>query len=178
EVGLATWNDADASSYLDLRAELGPLYGGSAFAELTRGSRGAPLFSAGNVLDDVRFTDRSGWRAGLSLDLGRASGTVAYVRFDQDRAIPFGLPFDTAGVPIAVGTASGIEARGRVVIWPDYLTLSSWITDWQEIDGWPLLPSRSWRTALELHAVPLPSGNLEIFGRAEAHMRGSLRAYD
>jgi hypothetical protein len=65
-----------------------------------------------------------------------------------------------------------------VVLWPDFLTLSSWITDWQDADGWTYLPSRSWRTALELHTLPLESGNLELLARAEAHMRGSVLAFD
>jgi hypothetical protein len=112
------------------------------------------------------------------LDLGRASGTAALVSVDQDFAWPFGLPFDRTAVPVPVGAAQGLEAHGRIVLWPGYLALSSWITDWREAEGWAWLPSRSWRTALELHTLPLPSGNLEIFARAEAHMRGSVQAFD
>src|SRR5690606_16235846 len=88
------------------------------------------------------------------------------------------LPFDSAGRSALVGSASGIEARGSLVLWPGFLTLSSWITDWRDAPGWTYLPSRSWRTALELHTLPLPSGNLEILGRAEAHMRGSTLVWD
>ncbi|HEX6134143.1 MAG TPA: hypothetical protein VFZ24_09270 [Longimicrobiales bacterium] len=177
ELGAARWNDLDPISWLSLRGEIGRLLGLAAFGELTSGSRGAPLF-ADAAGDGVVFTDRTGWRGGLSLDLGRASGSIAYVRLEQEAAIPFGLPFDTMGLPSPTSPATGIEAHGRIVIWPDYLSLSSWITDWREADGWTWLPSRSWRTALELHALPLPSGNLEILGRAEAHMRGSTLAFD
>jgi hypothetical protein len=38
------------------------------------------------------------------------------------------------------------------------------------------MPAMQWRAALELHASPLPSGNLEIFGRAEAVHRGAMPA--
>jgi hypothetical protein len=166
-----------------VRVELGGLFGSStiggasAFGELTSGTRGAPAF------DDAFggsswLSYRTGWRAGLSLDLGRASGSVALVNIDQDWAWPFGTPFDAAAFPQPIEAAQGLEAHGRVVIWPDYLTLSSWITDWREAEGWTYLPTRSWRTALELHALPLASGNLEIFGRAEAHMRGSMLGFD
>ena len=178
EASLATWN-GNTTSHAGVRAEIGGGRGflhASAFGELTRGTRGAPAFDSGTA--GILLTERDGWRAGLSLDLGRASGTAALVRVEQGFAMPFGLPFDRAAVPVPVAAAQGLEAHGRVVLWPGYLTLSSWITDWREAEGWTWLPSRSWRTALELHTLPLPSGNLEIFGRAEAHMRGSLQAFD
>jgi hypothetical protein len=130
------------------------------------------------VGEGVLRAERSGWRAGLALDLGRAAGSAALVSVSPDFAWPFGLPFDSAAVPLAVGTARGLEAHGRVDLWPGYLTLSSWLTDWREVGGLPYLPARTWRTALELHWIPLASGNLEIFGRGEAHMRGSLQARD
>ncbi|HEX6306920.1 MAG TPA: TonB-dependent receptor plug domain-containing protein [Longimicrobiales bacterium] len=177
ELGAARWGGLDPISWLSVRAELGRLIGLAAFGELTRGSRAARRF-ADTFGDGVVLTERNGWRGGVSLDLGRAAGSVAYVRLEQEHAIPFGLPFDSAGLPGPTSPATGIEAHGRFVIWPDYLTLSSWITDWRKTPGWTWLPARSWRTALELHALPLPSGNLEIFGRAEAHMRGSTLAFD
>ena len=183
DISLSTWDGGNVTSHGGVRAEIGGLFasesmdGASAFAEVTRGTRGAPVFDEG-LTDDFLLSHRTGWRAGVALDLGRASGSVALVAIDQDWAWPFGLVFDRTAVPQPVATAQGIEAHGRVVIWPDYLTLSSWITDWRDAQGWAYLPARSWRTALELHALPLPSGNLEIFGRFEAHMRGSSLAFD
>jgi hypothetical protein len=182
DAALTAWDGGISTAYAGVRGELGGLFatssigGASAFGEITRGTRGAPTFD--DTDQPYMLSFRSGWRAGLALDLGRATGTVAAVALDQDRAWPFGLDFDAAAPSEAVGTAMGIEAHGRLVIWRDHLTLSSWITDWREAEGWTYLPSRSWRTALELHMLPHPTGNLEIFGRAEAHMRGSVLAFD
>src|SRR5690606_17167789 len=176
EAGATVLYEVEPMSWLNVRGEAGRLYGLSVFGEVTRSTRSAPVFT--DPLDGILFTKRTGWRAGASLDLGRASGTIAYLSLDQSVGIPFGLPFDSAGTLAALSAPTASEAHGRVVIWPDHLTLSSWITDWRDIVGWPLLPSRAWRTALELHWIPLTSGNLEIYGRAEAHMRGSMLAWD
>lgn len=183
DVGLSAWDGGGSTSHGGVRAEVGGLFasdtraGASAFGEVTRGTRGAPAFDE-SADDDFLLSYRTGWRAGVALDLGRASGSVAVVSMEQDWAWPFWLDFDRFAAPQPVGSAQGLEAHGRVVLWPDFLTLSSWITDWQDADGWTYLPSRSWRTALELHTLPLPSGNLEILARAEAHMRGSVLAFD
>jgi hypothetical protein len=183
DASLSSREGSGMTSYGGVRAEIGGLFastgtrGASVFGELTRGTRGAPVFDD-DITHDFLLSYRSGWRAGASLDLRRLSGSIAAVSIDQDWAWPFGLVFDRAVAPQPLERALGLEAHGRIVIWPDYLTLSSWITDWREAEGWTYLPARSWRTALELHALPLPSGNLEIFGRAEAHMRGSALAFD
>lgn len=182
DAALSIW-DRDQVSHGGVRAEIGGLFastrsrGASAFAEVTRGTRGAPVFGEARPDGHVLYR-RSGWRAGAALDLGRAAGSAAFVSIEQDAAWPFGAVFDRMAPPQAVGPAQGLEAHGRLILWRDVLTLSSWITDWRKAEGWTYLPTRSWRTALELHAVPLPSGNLEIFGRAEAHMRGSVLAFD
>ena len=182
DVTASTW-DGLTVAHGGLRAEAGGLFGAqtrrglSGFGEITRGTRGAPTWDD-PLHGDYLLSYRNGWRAGLALDLGWADGAVAYVTMEQDWAWPFGLDFDRSAAPRPLGNARGIEARGRITVWRDQLTLSSWITDWQEAEDWIYLPSRSWRTALELHTLPLPSGNLEIFARAEAHMRGSVLAFD
>ena len=183
DIGVSAWDGGGSTSHGGVRAEVGGLFasdtraGASAFGELTRGTRGAPEFDE-SVDEDFVLSYRTGWRAGVALDLGRASGSVAFVHLEQDWAWPFWLDFDRVAAPQPLGSAQGLEAHGRVVLWPEFLTLSSWITDWQDADGWTWLPSRSWRTALELHTLPLESGNLEILARAEAHMRGSVLAFD
>jgi hypothetical protein len=194
EMTRAEWPDVDPTLYYGAHGELGLLFGASVFGELTGGRRGAPppprLLSTADTLptlpDDVLeaaatnsiVSQRSGWRAGFALQLGgRASGSIAYVSLDQDMARPFGLPFDTAGLPTEVGPARGIEAYGRLVVVPGWLAIESWINDWQDNAGWMYQPSRSWRTALELHASPLPTGNLEILARVEGTQRGAVLVY-
>ena len=125
------------------------------------------------------LTDRDGWRVGATLALGRrASGSIALLNVEQDIARPFGLPFDSVAEPSALAPARGLEASGRLVLVPDWLALESWITNWTEAAGWVYMPVRSWRTALELHTLPLPSGNLEILGRIEARQRSGMLTYN
>jgi hypothetical protein len=198
EFGRAAWREADATAYTGLFAEVGPVVGATAFAEITRGSRAAPRYRSpftGVVPEPdpeepgtppqpdseplpPLITQRDGWRAGVRLDLGRASGRLALIRVEQDRSTPFGLPFDSAGVSLVPTTLSGIEASGRFIIVRDMLALESWITDWQDPVGWLYLPVRSWRTALELHTVPLPSGNLEVLARLEGGQRGAMLVFE
>ncbi|CAN5860517.1 hypothetical protein BH23GEM9_BH23GEM9_09590 [soil metagenome] len=179
EATRADWPGHDATLYYGGHAEVGMPYGASAFAEMTGGRRGAPALPAHLVeLAPSIVSERSGWRAGLALQLGsRATGSIAYVSLDQDMARPFGLPFDSAGEPVATTPAQGIEAYGRLVIVPGWLAIESWISDWQENAGWVYLPARTWRTALEMHTTPLPSGNLEILARFEAAQRGAALVF-
>jgi hypothetical protein len=175
ELARAAWDDVDATTYYGAHAELGLLLGASAFAELSGGTRAAPRYAVGD--GGPVTTERSGWRAGVAASIlgGRATGSVAAFGLSQDQAYPFGLPFDSAAVPVAANDARGIEAYGRVVLLPGWFALESWITEWLDAAGWIYVPARSWRTALELHAVPLESGNLELLGRLEAsHRSGTL----
>jgi hypothetical protein len=169
------WDGAGATHF-GLHGELGPFLGASAFGELTGGTRGARGLWHG--APTVVLTERTGWRAGISMQLGtRATGSIAGIGMTQDAAYPFGLPFDTAGASLATGDARGVEASGRLVIIPRWLAIESWITDWSQAAGWTYLPVGSWRTALELHAVPLESGNLEILARFEGAQRSASRAF-
>jgi hypothetical protein len=167
----AGWDGAGATHY-GLHTEVGRFFGASAFGELTGGTRGARGLWHGAPA--VVLTERTGWRAGISMQLGtRATGSIARIGMSQDAAYPFGLPFDTAGAALAAGDARGVEASGRLVIVPGWLAIESWITDWSQAAGWTYLPVRTWRTALELHAVPLESANLEILGRFEGSQRSA-----
>ncbi|HSJ24921.1 MAG TPA: hypothetical protein VK929_09655 [Longimicrobiales bacterium] len=172
----ATWDGTGATSYFAAHGELGLLPGTSIFAELTGGSRAAPHWRA----DERRIaTERNGWRAGASAALfnGRATAGAAAFGVSQDMSWPFGLPFDSAGYPMAVGDGRGLEAFGRLVVVPGWLALESSIVEWTDAPGWAYTPARSWRTALETHLVPLPSGNLEILGRMEAGLRGAVGGF-
>lgn len=174
EVSRATWDGGDATLFTSARAALGPLGGFSVFGEWMSGERGAAVWP-----DSMVVEDRSGWRAGLALSLGtRASGSVSYVSVDRTRALPFGLPWDSASPPTTASEATAVEAQGRLILVRRWgLAIESAITDWQDLRGWVYTPVRSWRTALEVHTLPLPSGNLEILARAEAAQRSVTLAY-
>jgi hypothetical protein len=176
ELSHAAWREQGGATHYSLRAEVRPVDFAGAFAEITGGNRGMPL--PGDTLLRSQLTERSGWRAGVAAALGqRATGSVAFINVRQDRAWPFGLPFDSGAASLYVEPARGIEAHGRLVIWPGWFAVDSWITEWSRSPGWTYMPARSWRTALELHTVPLPSGNLEILGRLEAAHRSGVLAF-
>jgi hypothetical protein len=176
EVSHATREGGDATSYYGLHGELGLVLGASAFAELTGGSRGAPPLRPGEA---PLITDRSGWRAGVSVSLpsGRATGSIAAFSLSQDRAYPFGLPFDSAGTPIPADDARGIEAFGRLIVIPRWLAIESSISEWTEAAGWAYVPVRSWRTALESRPRLIDSDNLEILGRLEFAQRSATLVF-
>jgi hypothetical protein len=176
ELSHAAWREQDGATYFGLRGEVRPVDFAGVFAEITGGRRGAPL--PGDTLLRSQLTERSGWRAGIAASIGqRATGSVALIDLRQDRARPFGLPFDSVASSLYVEPARGIEAHGRLVIWPGWFAVDSWITEWSRSPGWAYMPARSWRTALELHTLPLPSGNLEILGRLEAAHRSGVLAF-
>ena len=175
ELALASWHgDAGSTSYGSARLAVGPFLRTSAFAEFTTGTRAAPLWNDSATI----ASERTGWRAGLTMALSRAYGSIAYISLEQDRAMPFGLPFDSAADPGFTQPARGIEAHGRMQLIPNWLAIESWIIDWQELPGWTYMPTRFWRTTLELHALPLPSGNLEILARGVATQRSSMLAFE
>lgn len=171
----ATWESGESATAYDIYGRLGVRFAG-VFGELTRGRRGAPDYRAVNA--PPLLTERNGWRVGATATLGeRATGSIALLHLEQDRSLPFGLPFDSLGVPNATNPARGFEAFGRLVLLPGWFALESWYTNWTQATGWTYLPVRTWRTALELHTLPLPSGNLEILGRLEGAYRGGMLAY-
>ena len=175
EFSLASWEeDLETTSYFGARASLGPFLYTTAFAEITGGDRGAPVWADTSNL----ATGREGWRAGLTMTIGRATGSIAAIGVEQGRALPLGLPFDTAATDfVPTEPARGIEAFGRFQIIPRWLAIESWIVDWQEAPGWAYLPTRFWRTSLELHALPLASGNLEILARGVATQRSAMLGF-
>jgi hypothetical protein len=175
EVAHASWREQGGATRYGLHAELRPVPFAGVFGELTGGRRGAP-----SPADPAAalMVERSGWRAGITAAIGtRASGSIAVLDVTQDLSLPFGLPFDSAAQPLLPQPARGIEAHGRVVLWPGWFALESAITEWTRLPGWAWTPARSWRTALELHAVPLESGNLEVLGRLEGAHRSGVVAF-
>src|SRR5690606_24541953 len=83
ELGRAAWRDADVASYSGVTVTVGPFLGATVFGELTNGDRGAPAWA--DPMAAVTVSNREGWRAGASLELGsRAMGSVAYISLEQD----------------------------------------------------------------------------------------------
>jgi hypothetical protein len=179
-----TWRGGLSLLSWDARAQTGSLLGLSAFAEMARGERGAPIYadSAGtSIVETVIPTDREGLRLGgqfnhsfRHFDLN-AGG--AWVRLSGDIGAPFGLPFDSAFVGSPIGERDGVEAWGRLGLFRNRIALDGSYTFWHNAQDWIYLPTRNWRVAAETHFSPLESGNLEIFGRLESVRRGPMLAF-
>jgi hypothetical protein len=96
------------------------------------------------------------------------------VRIEPDSAAPFGLPFDSAFGRTVASPAQGLEVFGRVPLWPRGVSVTGNFNYWDDVGRLLYLPVRGWRVALELHTLPLPSGNLEILGRFEHQRREAM----
>lgn len=183
EVRYASWPGRAATTHYAADAQLGIIGGLSVFGEATGGQRGAPDYPRAGADTALAVpgsfaTERTGWRAGVAAALGaRVTASVAAVGFNQDFSRPFGLPFDTAGAPLPAEAVTGVEAMGRLVLLPGWFAVEGAITELRSVQNWLYLPPRSWRAALELHALPLPSGNLELLGRVEGAFRGGMLAW-
>lgn len=173
----SAWTGGVSAFAWDVRGEVGPFSGLSAFAELAGGKRGAPLWgdSAGiSTLETHALDTRSGTRAGINLRRFGIDATAAAIRLDPDSAAPFGLPFDSAFGRSIAEPAQGLEVYGRVPIWPRGFSITGNFNYWDKVGGLLYLPLRSWRVALELHTEPLASRNLEILGRIEHQRREAM----
>jgi len=173
----AAWRAGEGALAWDARAQLGPFAGVAAFAELSGGDRGAPLWadSAGtSTLETHVLESRSGTRVGITAQRFGIEATGALIRIDADSAAPFGLPFDSAFGRTIAEPAQGLEVFGRIPLWPRGMSVTGNFNYWDKVGGLLYLPSRSWRVALELHTLPLPSGNLEILGRLEHQRREAM----
>ncbi len=175
-----SWKTGEAASSWDVRAQAGPVAGFGAFVEVADGDRGAPIYadSGGlSVRDDHAITSRAAFRAGAMVERWGIQAGGAYVTLDPGATAPFGLPFDSAAAASLVVKATGMEAWGRIGLFRNRFALDAAYNVWGTANGWTYLPTRNWRIAGELHMVPLPSGNLEIFARLESVRRGPMLVY-
>jgi hypothetical protein len=175
DLALQSWRDADATSSVNLRADGGPFVGIVPFGEWSSGTRGAPLYGdTGRTAPLVE--DRTAYRVGAEALVRGIRAGGAFVHVEADSVPAFRQPFDSTARHFAGGSVSGWEAFGRLPLFVDWLAIDgSWLR-WTSGTRWVYMPAMQWRAALELHASPLPSGNLEIFGRAEAVHRGAMPA--
>lgn len=173
------WWDGATSGRWSGEARIGPLAGLTAFAGLDRAGAllgdgwadvrvVAPAGSSGFELarDGSRFGAEWIWRG---LRLGGAA-----VRTTVDSTAAFGLAFDPDARRIAAGEATGYELVARVPTGLDPLWLEGWFVGMDAPPDWLYLPEHQWEAALVYHHLPLPSGNLELYLRAEQRYRSGM----
>jgi hypothetical protein len=171
EITQADWRDAGSAMWYSVTGQVRPISVLRIFGEYTGGDRGAPFL----FRDRAFVNEFSGYRAGGELNWRGISVGAAALRAESDSSVGFGLPFDTATTSFGSFSADGFEVSGSLALpFVRGLALSGHVTNWYKgFRGW-YLPQRLYRAGLHLHTSPLPSGNLELFGRIEAVHRGNM----
>lgn len=164
------WENGAAQSFT-ARAIAGPLEGVRIFGEVFGGDHGARVIWNE---EGAFFTDRSGTRFGAEFNRWGIQLGAALLHVETDSLLTFGMPFDTPAVAFPGGERSGWELAGRVQLYFPWLFADGSVTNWYQADDWIYTPNQLWRIDLELHASPLESGNLEIFGRIGLRHRGAV----
>ncbi|MGQ0813926.1 MAG: hypothetical protein ACT4O1_05620 [Gemmatimonadota bacterium] len=176
ELTQSNWRAAGSASELTLRAEAGPFRGFRVFGETTTSDRGVPYLSG--LADSIPIiTSYDGIRVGGQVEWRGIVAGGALLKAKSDSVTTFGLPFDRQNRLYFGSDATGWEVSGRVPL-PliNGLFAEGMVSDWYTGKVSLYMPVRQYRAGLELHAIPLRSGNLEILGRIEAIHRGSMLA--
>lgn len=166
------WSDGDAVTNYQVQGVFTPLPLLSLFAQYDGGSTGAPAWEDSDryILESEHRQIRAGgavrWRG---FDVG-----AAYLDVERDSLFGFGMPFDSAAIPLAGGHLRGWELYGSVPVFRDIVSVNGDLTNWVEHDASIYTPTRSWRAAVEAHWVPLESGNLDILARIQARNRNAF----
>lgn len=176
EATQTSWHNAGAALEFTVRVQAGPYRGARVFAETTSSTRGAP-YLLGRPDSFAVITKQSGLRAGAEVAWKGITAGAALIKVKSDSVPTFGLPYDRSRTLYFGANATGSEVSGRIPL-PliKGLFAEGVLTDYRTGNVAVYLPSRTWRGGLELHAIPLPSGNLEILGRLEAIQRGPMLA--
>jgi len=176
QVAHADWRTAGSASELSLRADAGPFGPLHVFAEATSSERGAAYLD--RLPDSTAIiTPFTGYRAGAELAFRGITVGGALLHAESDSVTTFGLPFDTTRRTFPGSNATGLELSARVPLpLVNAFALRGSITDWRTGALGLYMPTRTYRAGLELHAIPLKSGNLEIVGRIERVYRGAMFA--
>jgi hypothetical protein len=167
------WSTGRTATSWRVLGEFTPLDWVQLFGEYSGGRRGTALVPPDSTRN-FHINDRTGWRAGGSIVFGRLSGGGAAVHVESDSIASFGLPSDTAANVLGGGSVTGWEAWGRLQLIPGWLAAYGSYNAWLTGTRWAWLPASQMSATLELHALPLPSGNLELLGRIDAIQRGSM----
>lgn len=142
------------------------------FGEYGTGDAGA-LTREDTLRTTPAFSERTAWRAGVEMDRFGIQAGGALLKVETDSVAAFGFPSDSVAHVLPGGSLNGWEAWARVPLRGDWLSGSVSYSSWQSGLRWVYLPASALRASLDLHSVPLESGNLEFIGRLEVLQRGA-----
>jgi hypothetical protein len=186
ETAHGRWTEGSPTGRWAVRARAGPLIGVTAVADLARDSHALRRVAVDPTDedpplagDDARLDlSRNGARLGLQLHHGGLRVGAAVVRASADTSAGFGLGFDPTAPSFNGGDATGLEVTGRIPTGWTPLRIEGWYVAMDAPGTWLYTPAEHWRAALVFHSLPLPSGNLELYGRAEHRFRGRMTVPD
>ncbi len=169
------WPEGGATGHASVHARVGPLLGFSVFGEAEVG--GTPASRILAPVDSLVVAPiREGDRLGVSFDAWGVHLGGAALRIRADTVTGFGLTFDPTAPQFAGGEATGVEALASLPTGLAPLRLEGWYVGMEAPASWLYVPDHHWKAALVYHHLPLPSGNLEIYTRAEHVYRGRMSA--
>lgn len=177
EVNHGWWREGPGTERWTARAQAGPLAGVSVFSEV---SGGVPLLEGGPTLrvpspaGDPLEVRREGVRLGAEARRWGGSLLVAGLRSRTSEVTGFDLPFEAWFPRVPGGEATGLEVIASLPTGWDPVSLDGWYVAMDAPADWLYLPAHHARGALSYHHLPLPSGNLEIFGRLEHSYRSAM----
>lgn len=172
EVQHSRWRDDDVVTNYQVQGVFTPLPAVSLFAQYNGGSTGAPAWE--DIERYILRSEHTQLRAGGGLRWGGIDVGAAYLDVERDSLFGFGMPFDSAAVPLAGGRLKGWELYGRVPLFRDIVSVDGGLTNWFDWQTSIYTPAQSWRAALQAHWIPLESGNLEILARVQARDRDAF----
>jgi hypothetical protein len=178
DVRRGRWAQGAGTGSWSVRAAAGPFFGATGFIDASAGTRGlafATPFPGAEAPGGWRLNlAESGLRAGAEFQRGGLHVGAAALRLQADSVPGFGLLIDPQATRFAGGEATGIEAVVRLPTGWAPLRVEGWFVGLDTPPTWPYLPSEHWHAALVYHHLPLPTGNLEIFGRVLHEVRGRM----
>jgi len=173
------WAEGSPTSHWAVRARAGPFLGLTAFASAASARDMLLSAAADPVIGGMEpgpgmDLERTGQRAGLELRHRGVQVGAAAVRVTADSVPGFGLAFDPTAPRFGGGEISGVEITARLPTGLAPVRIEGWLVSMDVPPVWLYTPAEHWRAALVYHHLPLPSGNLEIYGRAEHVVRGGM----
>jgi hypothetical protein len=178
DITSADWCDEGGATWYSVHGTLTPISLIRLFGEYTGGQRGAPYLYG---IDNPRafINEQTGYRAGGELNWRGFQIGAAALHTESDSGAVFGLPFDTTDARVFGETnADGWELSGTAPLFLKGLSAYGMVTNWYSGSLGLYMPKRLYRAGIQLHITPMASGNLEVYGRAEAVHRGDMFAPD
>jgi hypothetical protein len=166
-----SWRGGASATSWRASAQSGRVGPFRAFGEYGGGKRGALRLPDLNQWD---IAERIMVRGGVEGAIGGLQAGGAWVKVEADSILTFGLPSDSAQSVLPAGEVTGWEAWGRVPLFRDWLYAYGSYSIFTGGTRWTYLPASQLHGTLELHSLPLASGNLELLGRLDAFRRGPM----